>query len=174
MTVHTTYFGGVGAAADPDPDDLVFGVVQFPKDFVDEIVDRNLPALAPPERLLSTFKTVEEAAERDGEENPSAVAWRSADVEERYLDHLQKSGPQQVFANVREHVRDRRDVWLVCWEKDVRYCHRRLLARELVDGLDVDVEHHPEPEQVEASEQAKQADRRDADLTDFSIKGGAQ
>jgi hypothetical protein len=90
--------------------------------------------------------------------------------EERYRAHLAKSGQQQVLENVRERVRDGLDVWLVCWEKDVRYCHRRLLADVLVDGLDVDVEHYPAPEEIEDPEPEDDVDDepRPVSLSDFN------
>jgi len=171
MSVRTTYFGGLGSVVEPDEDDDVLGVVRYPQDFVDRVVDRNVHALAPPEELLQAFKAVEGAAEDDEHVvNPSAVAWRSVGFEDRYRDHLAKSGQQQVLDNVRERLRDGLDLWLVCWEKDVRYCHRRLLADVLVDGLDVDVEHYPAPDEIEDPEPEDDVDDepRPVNLSDFN------
>ena len=171
MSVRTTYFGGLGSVVEPDEDDDVLGVVRYPQDFVDRVVDRNVPALAPPEQLLQAFKAVEGAAEDDENVlNASAVAWENVDFEDRYRSHLAKNGQQQVLENVREHVRDGLDVWLVCWEKDVRYCHRRLLADVLVDGLDVDVEHYPAPDEIEDPEPEDHVDDepRPVSLSDFN------
>lgn len=111
MSVRTTYFGGLGSVVEPDEDDDVLGVVRYPQDFVDRVVDRNVPALAPPEELLQAFKAVEGAAEADGDVPvPSRIAWEQVNFEDRYRSHLAKSGQQQVLENVRERVRDGLDV----------------------------------------------------------------
>lgn len=169
-TVRTSYFGGIGPHAEPGDADEVLGVVRYPQDFVDRVVDRNVPALAPPEELLDAFKAVEEAADRDGDVgNPSAVAWTSVNFEDRYRAHLEKMGQQQVVENVRERLREHVDVWLVCWERDVRYCHRRVLADVLVDGLDADVEHYPAPAEIEDNvvDDETEDEPRPVSLTDF-------
>ena len=170
MTLRTSYFGGIGSVVEPDEDDVVLGVVRYPRDFVDRVVDRNVPALAPPEELLDAYKTVEDAAERDELRNPSAVAWESVNFDERYLDHLDGAGQQQVIAEIRDRLRDDLDVFLVCWEKDVRTCHRRLLAEAIVDGLqdDVDdVEHHPAPDELQDDVDEPEDGPSIASLTDF-------
>lgn len=161
MTVHTTYFGAIGSFVEPVEQDLVLGVVRHPHDFVTRVVDRNIPALAPPADLLEAFKTVEEAAERDGLDNPSRAAWKSVGAAERYLTYLDRVGQSQVLNEVRGEVRSRTgDVWLVCWERDVRFCHRRLLADVLVRPLAVEVEHHPDPETCAAEEDEEQPDNQ--------------
>ncbi|QSX00885.1 DUF488 family protein [Haloterrigena alkaliphila] len=144
MTVHTTYFGGL-SSYDPAEEASVFGVVRYPQDFVARITDRNIPAVAPPEDLLNAYKTVEEAAEDNGEFNPAAIAWNSVDFERRYLAHLEAKGPQTVLEELIDRVRER-DIWLVCWEKDARWCHRRLLANAIIAQLDeTEIVHHPDP-----------------------------
>lgn len=168
MTVRTTYFGGIGQF-DPDESAAVFGVVRYPKDFVERVTDRNIPAIAPPKNLLNAFKSVESAAKADDADYPSAVAWRSVDFERRYRNYLRTfPGPQHVLDELRDRATER-DVWLVCWEKDCRWCHRRLLASEVVADLGVDVVHHPDPstldEPADPSDESEQA--RDAALTDF-------
>jgi uncharacterized protein YeaO (DUF488 family) len=166
VRLHTTYFGGVGTHYEPGDADLVLGVVRYPKDFVDRVTDRNIPAVAPPDDLLDAFKTVEEAADRDGVENPTAVAWHNVDFEEQYRDHLDRAGQQQVLNELRERVRHC-DVWLVCWEKDPRYCHRRVLADVLLNNLDTEVVHHPDPKELEEPED-EQNGPTPASLTEFS------
>jgi len=165
VTVHTTYFGGLGSVADPHEKDLVLGVVRYPRDFVARVTDRNIPALAPPQDLLNAFKTVEEAADRDGLDNPRAVAWRNVNAEERYRAHLASAGPQQVLDELRERL-ERHEVWLVCWEKDPRFCHRRVLAEVLLDGLDEEVAHHPNL--ADLDDPSEQDGPELASLTEFS------
>lgn len=135
MTVRTTYFSALshGKVA-PDRDAIVLGVVREPFDWVGDVVDRNVPALAPPSELLSAYKRVEEAAERSDEPNPREVAWRSVDFEERYAAYLSQSSVQRPLATVRSHVEDR-PVWLVCYEASEQWCHRRLLAKRLLSDL---------------------------------------
>jgi len=168
VTVHTTYFGGLGSVADPHDEDLVLGVVRYPQDFVGRVTDRNVPALAPPQDLLNAFKTVEEAAERDDLDNPRAVAWRNVNAEARYRAHLDGAGQQQVLDELRDRLEER-DVWLVCWEKDPRYCHRRVLADVLLEDRDGEVVHHPSPDVLDAREDDEDADDGPdiAALTDF-------
>ncbi|MHC3439218.1 DUF488 family protein, N3 subclade [Natrialbaceae archaeon A-gly3] len=173
MTVHTTYFGGL-SQFDPADGDDVFGVVRHPKEFVTRVTDRNIPAVAPPEDLLSAYKTVEEAAENSGETNPAAIAWDSVRYERQYLEFLEEPGPSTVLEELCDRARER-DVWLVCWEKDARWCHRRLLAREVVADLeDVEIVHHPDPSTIpidDGGDDGDEDDDRGPTLADFA--GGA-
>ncbi|MFB6202470.1 MAG: DUF488 domain-containing protein [Halorhabdus sp.] len=138
LPVRTTYFTALSQGqVTPAADDDVFGVVRYPADWIDEVVDRNIQTLAPPERLLDAYKKIEDAAEADGHEEPRRVAWQSVEFEERYLDHLDSAGPQQVIETLRDRAIDR-TVWLVCWEADDTYCHRRLLAESIRDDLDIE------------------------------------
>lgn len=168
MTLRTTYFGGIGPVAEPDDEDLVLGVVRYPQDFINRVVDRNVPALAPPERLLDTYKAVEEAADRDDVEHPSAAAWNSVNFEDRYRDHLENTGQQQVIEEIRDRLRDYVTVWLVCWEKNPQYCHRRVLADVVSEDLGIEIDHRPAPDELH--EDAGQ-EMRNANLLDF--EGGS-
>ncbi|RQG89349.1 DUF488 family protein, N3 subclade [Natrarchaeobius chitinivorans] len=170
MTVHTTYFGGLNSSFEPGEEDAVFGVVRFPQDFVDRLTDRNIPAVAPPADLLEAYKTVEEAAEENGEPNPAAIAWDSVEYEGRYLAHLEQAGPQTVVGELADRTRER-DIWLVCWENDARWCHRRLLANAVVAELeDVEVVHHPDPSTIPIDDESEE--QPEATLADFA-PGGA-
>ncbi|WP_435147630.1 DUF488 family protein, N3 subclade [Halobaculum sp. P14] len=153
MTVRTTYFGGLGSVVEPAEDELVLGVVRYPQEFVEDVVDRNVPALAPPPSLLDAYKTVESAAERDGADDPAATAWNSVDFEERYRGFIENPGQQQVLSNLREQAADGTGVWLVCWEKDATHCHRRLLAEILAESAGVDIEHRPHPNTLERTKE---------------------
>ncbi|WP_049901921.1 DUF488 domain-containing protein [Natrinema sp. J7-1] len=178
MTVRTTYFGGLNSSFEPADGDAVFGVVRYPQDFVERITNRNIPAVAPPEELLNAYKTVQEAAGDNGEPNPAAIAWNSVDFERRYRQHLERAGPQEVIGELTDRARDR-DIWLVCWEKDARWCHRRLLADAGVAQLeDVEIVHHPDPSTIPVDtgdDDPDTDDDPDATLTDFagSEAGGA-
>ncbi|MFC7047320.1 DUF488 domain-containing protein [Halobacteriaceae archaeon GCM10025711] len=125
MTIHTTYAAALQhGKVEPGEDDLVVGVVRHPAPWFLDSVDRNVEALGPPEKLLSAFKKVEEAAD-------AATAWESVSYESRYLAHLQEDASARHAA---DHLLERsqdRDVWLVCYEADERYCHRRLLRQHL-------------------------------------------
>ncbi|WP_276255615.1 DUF488 family protein [Halomontanus rarus] len=169
MTVRTCYFGGLNSSFDPADDADVFGVVRYPQDFVERLTDRNVPAVAPPEELLNAFKTVEEAAENNGDPNPAAIAWDSVRYESRYLAHLERAGPKLVLEELRGRALER-DVWLICWEKDARWCHRRLLANAVVAKLEeVDVVHHPDPSTIPLDvEEPDEKTSPDASLADFA------
>ena len=174
MTVRTSYFGGL-SSYEPADEDAVFGVVRYSQDFVERLTDRNIPAVGPPEDLLNAYKAVEKAAEDDGEPNPAAVAWNSVKYERRYRKHLAESGPQNVIDELADRARER-DIWLVCWEKDARWCHRRLLANEIVADLeDVEVVHHPDPSTIPVADGCDESDdsgEPGATLEDFA-EGGA-
>ena len=134
MTVRTTYFSALSnQQVEPAADDVVYSVVRYTQDWINDLVERNIDALAPPSGLLDAYKRVEEAAEEDGHANPSRIAWESVSFEERYRRHL--ATVEQVVDVVAEQAADT-TVWLVCWEKDDRYCHRRLLADAILDQLD--------------------------------------
>jgi len=164
-SLRTTYFGGLGSLVEPTDDDLVLAVVRNPHEFVNDVTDRTVPAVAPPADLLDAFKRVEEAAEDDDLSNPSSVAWRSVGFGRRYREHLEQPGQQQVIETLREKAREQR-VWLVCYEKNPQWCHRRLLADELATD-DLAVAHHPEP----TEEDSARSGRRDASLTEFGGEG---
>lgn len=135
MVVRTTYFSAIShEKVRPSPRSAVFGVVRNPFEWVEDVVDRNIPALAPPEPLLSAYKRVEEAAEERDEPNPPEIAWRSVDFEDRYRAHLSRSDVEQPLSTLREFARQR-PVWLVCYEADEKWCHRRLLAERLLGDL---------------------------------------
>ena len=139
LPIRTTYYTALSqGSATPAPDDDLFGVVRYPAEWTDDVVDRNLQTLAPPEHLLDAYKKIEEAAEADGHDEPQRVAWESVDFEEQYLDYLDSAGPQQVIETLQERVTEQ-TVWLVCWEADDTYCHRRLLADRIRDGLDIEM-----------------------------------
>ncbi|GAA0293903.1 DUF488 family protein [Halarchaeum salinum] len=143
-TVYTTYFGGL---SDLEADADVLAVVRHPRDFVWNVTERNVPALAPSENLLTAYKRVETAAENDDQPLPAEIAWNSVDFERRYRRRLrQHVGAQRAMSKLRERLRDGYDIALVCWEKNPQWCHRRILADVLVDPLDsVETVHRPDP-----------------------------
>lgn len=130
MTLRTTYFSALSnEQVKPASDARVFAVVRYPQDWFDDLVDRNIRSLAPPKELLDAYKTVEEAADEDGEPNPSEVAWHSVNFAEQYREYV-TTNASQVLDRVAE-VAEETTVWLVCWEADDECCHRRLLADEI-------------------------------------------
>lgn len=129
MTVRTAYARGLqDGSIKPDPDDLVIGVVNHEMYGIEDVLDRNVEALAPPKDLFEAYKRVEEAADRE-------IAWRSVRFEDRYLDYIESNPSAQ---HALEHVAELaagRTVWLVCYEANDRFCHRRLL-RNWIEGID--------------------------------------
>lgn len=164
MTVHTTYFAAIDYdKVDPEPDDLLLGVVRHPQDWTSELVDRNSQSLAPPEPLLEAYKSVEETAEEDDDiSNPSEVAWSSVKFADQYREYLVSANLASVLGTLREREKES-DIWLVCYEKDPQFCHRRLLAEELTRGREETPVHHPEPG-LEAGQEDSVPDAR---LDDF-------
>lgn len=157
VTISTTYFAGIGSLFDPAEADRVIGVVRDPHDWVDDAVDRNIPALAPRRDTRAAFKAVEEALENDGKSNPTALAWseQNVDVEAQYRDHLSRNGPRQVVDALADRLEQGDDVVLVSRRKNPKFSHRRLLADALADHADRDVAvvHYPAPYDPDVDDQ---------------------
>ncbi|KAB1193616.1 hypothetical protein Hfx1148_09210 [Haloferax sp. CBA1148] len=115
----------------PADDHLVFAIVRDVPEWADDLVDRALPHLAPPESLERARRRVEEAAKKDDDvTNAVAVSWHSTNFEERFQSHLHSTGPREVLSKV-ESDAEEKTVWLVSWRSDERYDHRRIVVREL-------------------------------------------
>lgn len=131
MSIETTYFSALTHEKVKVTDDArVFGIVRRPADWIEDVVDRNIPALSPPDELLGAYKKVEQTAEDAGEDNPQAVAWHSVRFAAQFGEHLSKPGPRQVLETLVDDARER-PVWLVCYEADDAHCHRRLVAEAI-------------------------------------------
>ena len=131
MSVDTTYFSALShEKVKVTANAKIFGIVRRPADWITDVVDRNIPALAPPDDLLEAYKSVEAAARDAGEVSPQEIAWRSVRFEARFDSHLGKPGPRRIL---RQLVDDAREgpIWLVCYEADETYCHRRLVAERI-------------------------------------------
>jgi uncharacterized protein YeaO (DUF488 family) len=113
---------------EPAPEDLVVGVVRHPVYGIENYLDRNVPALAPPEALLGDFETVEERDDLTHDE-----AWDEVNFAERYREYLQHSAVQQVMDDLLGELDpDEGDLWLVCYENtDQKRCHRTILREVL-------------------------------------------
>lgn len=146
----------------------------FDARFVAPLETEHISAVAPPDGLLNAYKAVVEATAENGEPNPAAIAWNSVDFERRYHEHLDRTKPETVIRELADRARER-DVWLVCWEKDAQWCHRRLLANAVVDQLeDTEVVHHPDPSTIPVdTSDDESADDPDATLADFAEGRGA-
>lgn len=147
--LRTTYVSAIGSSVEPADNDLVLGVIRYKYDFVERTVDRNCPALAPPESLLKRFKKVEEAAESDGVPDPARAAWHSVEYRQHYLGYLERPGPQTCIAELQQRLDNGQTVWLVCLEKDDTFCHRRLLVARVRGSSPThwsELHEPPEPE----------------------------
>ncbi|MGQ4557663.1 DUF488 family protein, N3 subclade [Halobellus sp. GM3] len=133
--IRSTYFSALANGdVEPASESKVLAVVRRDlPDWAEGLVDRHVPTLAPPDDLRDSYKTVEEAADRDGHVEPRRIAWESVDFEDRYHEHLDTGPTQQVLEAVKQEA-TQRAVWLVCWEGSERWCHRRLLRQRLQDG----------------------------------------
>ncbi|PSQ50240.1 hypothetical protein BRD15_02105, partial [Halobacteriales archaeon SW_6_65_15] len=101
--------------------------------------DRNLDAelvseLAPPDDLLSEFKTL--ADERDDLHHDEV--WDEVDFGERYRDHLRSPEARQAMGDLLEELESRDgDLWLVCYENtDEKRCHRTILKSVLRERVE--------------------------------------
>ncbi|WP_137285037.1 DUF488 domain-containing protein [Halorussus salinisoli] len=112
---------------DPDDEDLVVGVVRRPVYGIENYLDRNVPALAPPDDLLNEFERVVESAD----ETTHDEAWAEVEFDERYRDHLRDPEPRRAMDDLLAEL-ESRDVWLVCYENtDQKRCHRTILKTVL-------------------------------------------
>ncbi|UPW00878.1 DUF488 domain-containing protein [Halorussus gelatinilyticus] len=116
----------------PADEDLVVGVVRRPSYGIENHLDENVPELAPPEDLLSEFKTV--ADERDDLTHDEA--WDRVDFGARYRDHLRTDSARTAMDDLLAELGSR-DVWLVCYENtDNKRCHRTILRDVLRERHD--------------------------------------
>ncbi|QIQ77601.1 hypothetical protein GL213_14360 [Halogeometricum borinquense] len=135
--IRETYFSAL-SNRDIVPGDSakVFAVVSDLPEWTEELVDRNIPALAPPEDLLEARSRIEDAAKQNDEDDPEAVAWRSVDFEERYRAHVTSGGRHQVLESLAETV-EQRTVWLVSWRARASLDHRSIALEELQRRADL-------------------------------------
>ena len=130
--LHDTYHAALQHGhVEPDDEDLVAAVVRRPVYGIENYVDRNVPALAPPDDLLSEFKEVEnereDGTDAEGDELTHDEVWDAVNFGERYRDHLRNPEPRQAMDDLLAEL-ERRDVWLVCYENtDEKRCHRTIL-----------------------------------------------
>lgn len=114
---------------EPAADDLVVGVVRHPVYGIENYLDRNVSALAPPEDLLGEFNEVVES----NDELTHDEAWVEVDFASRYRNHLRNPEPQRAMDDLLREL-ESRDVWLVCYENtDDKRCHRTILKTVLRD-----------------------------------------
>ena len=114
---------------EPDEDDAVIGVVQKRTPWFAD-VDANWPSLAPDDDLLDEFHDkrdeLEERDELDDTEahNKAAVA---VDFRERYHRRLQCPDAKVRMEDIENMIENGRDVWLICYESEPKFCHREIL-----------------------------------------------
>lgn len=136
-TVADTYVAALQHGRfDPGEATLV-GVVRRPTRWFNAAVERNRPALGPPESLLEEFRTRREEFEIRGlcEEGAHNTAWDAIDFVERYRDYLAGSPDAgDAVEELRARVAAGEDLVLVCYENtDKKRCHRTELREHLTD-----------------------------------------
>jgi uncharacterized protein YeaO (DUF488 family) len=111
------------------------GVVRRPTPWFHGAVDENLPAVAPPEELLESFKDRCEDLEMQGlcAEGAHNAAWDELDFDAKYHDHLADSEEARAaIEDLRDRLASGEDLVLVCYENtDQKRCHRTILREEL-------------------------------------------
>lgn len=121
--------------ADLPPDATRVGVVRRPTGWFSALVDENVPALGPPESLLTEAKERQEALQTQGlcDEEAHNAAWAETDFEDRYRAHLADGEAADAVAALADRVAGGETVALVCFEGDDKRCHRRILDAVLRD-----------------------------------------
>lgn len=131
MTIETTYFGALSSGdVNPGEDDVVYGVVNYINDSLIQLVDKNLMWLAPPDRIFKGYKEMEEELGKE-------EAWEKSNFPIIYEDYLYTEGYAREQAKRIKAKAIVRTVWLVCYEKDDTYCHRRLLKSHIEENIDI-------------------------------------
>lgn len=136
--VSHTYVAALQNDLEEFPNATHVGVVRRPTPWFYDVVDENVPALAPPDDLLDEFKDRCADLEMQGlcADGAHNAAWDELSFEQRYLDHLAASedAAEQVQALL-ERLEQGEDLVLVCYENtDAKRCHRTILVDELTAG----------------------------------------
>ncbi|WP_459194111.1 DUF488 domain-containing protein [Halosimplex sp. J119] len=129
--------------ADLSEETRLVGVVRRPTGWFSALVDENVPALGPPEDLLSAAKERQEDLQMQGlcDEEAHNVAWEETEFEARYREHLASEGEARDAVDaLAEQVADGDSVALVCFEGDSKRCHRRILDDVVRDRAGADGE----------------------------------
>ncbi|WP_436924391.1 DUF488 domain-containing protein [Halosimplex amylolyticum] len=130
-TVTDTYAAALQHDIADLPDDArLVGVVRRPTGWFSALVDENVPALGPPESLLSETKQRQEDLQLQGlcDEEAHNAAWTETDFEARYREHLATDdAARDAVDSLAEEVKDGGSVALVCFEGESKRCHRRIL-----------------------------------------------
>lgn len=131
MPIETTYFGALSSGdVEPDENDVVYGVVNYVNSGLLQLVDKNLMWLAPPDRIFKAYKEMEDEIGRE-------KAWDKSNFEIIYEDYLYTEGEAREQAKRIKAKAIVRTVWLVCYEKDDTYCHRKLLKEHIEENVNV-------------------------------------
>ena len=124
------------------PETTRVGVVRQPTSWFHGTVDENVPALWPPEDLLSATKRHEEDLKRRGicDEEAHNVAWDETDFSVRYRTHLETSGAAgEAMDDLVARLRQGESIALVCFENTAKKrCHRTILRERLEAELEPD------------------------------------
>jgi len=111
------------------------GVVRRPTRWFSGSVDENVPALAPPEDLLSETKERQGDFEMAGvcEREAHNEAWLESNFETRYREHIDADDEAlTALESLAERVRGGESVALVCFENtEKKRCHRTILREAL-------------------------------------------
>ncbi|WP_415381958.1 DUF488 family protein [Halosimplex sp. TS25] len=130
-TVTDTYAAALQHDIADVPDDArLFGVVRRPTGWFSALVDENVPALGPPESLLSETKDRQEALQMQGlcDEEAHNAAWVETDFGTRYCEHVANDdAAREAVDALAERVANGETVALVCFEGESKRCHRRIL-----------------------------------------------
>ncbi|MFC7142656.1 DUF488 domain-containing protein [Halosimplex aquaticum] len=130
-TVTDTYAAALQHDIAEVPDDArLVGVVRRPTGWFSALVDENVPALGPPESLLSETKERQEDLRMQGlcDEEAHNAAWGETDFEARYREHLASDeAARDAVDALAKRVADGESVALVCFEGESKRCHRRIL-----------------------------------------------
>lgn len=131
MPIETTYFRALSSGGvEPEENDMVYGVVNYINDSLLQLVDKNLMFLAPPDRVFMKYKELEEEIGKE-------KAWEESNFPIIYEDYLYTEGEARRQAKRVKAKSIVRTVWLVCYEKDDTYCHRRLLKSHIEENINL-------------------------------------
>jgi uncharacterized protein YeaO (DUF488 family) len=101
---------------------------------IKNLVDEWIPLLAPNEQLLNDYK-VELKRTKD-----VSKAWEISKYDKRFRMHIMRGAESLAelkrIAIISKQLNGKRVVYLICHERDDRFCHRRIVKELMELGLD--------------------------------------
>lgn len=112
------------------------GITRSDSDDITEVVDEQMPALAPPSDLFYQWLSLrDELQEQMNYVDAHNEAVDRTDYRERYRAHLETDRAQRALDEIVDRVADGEHIVLVCFCGSGKWCHRSIVYERLTDRL---------------------------------------